>query len=100
MGGSKRQKVKKLLSPTRSTTPPPPPQQSALNDDDLMDDLLAQLESRDKAANQEAAAVVNEMEPTQLAEDLEGATKQDSKSRHKARQVRRLERSAALHDNG
>ncbi|KAJ3525510.1 hypothetical protein NM688_g8393 [Phlebia brevispora] len=87
MGGSKRNKVKKLLSPSRALTPPAP--DNALNDDDLMDDLLAQLDSRDKASQTEAATVVSEMQPTQVAEQAEAAPKQDSKSRHKARQARK-----------
>ena len=53
-----------------------------------MDDLLAQLDSRDKATKTEAATVVQEMQPDKVAEQAESASKQDSKSRHKARQVR------------
>lgn len=87
MGGSKRNKVKRLLSP-RSATPAPP--EPALNDDDLMDDLMAQLESKDVGTHTEAAVIVNEMEPIAVAEAAEAAPKQDSKSRHKARQVRLL----------
>ena len=87
MGGSKRNKVKKLLSPRSATPATSPPPEPALNDDDLMDDLMAQLESRDKAAQTEAAIVVNEMQPQAVAEMAEAAPKQDSKTRHKARQV-------------
>lgn len=93
MGGSKRSKVKKFLSPARPATPPEP----ALHDDELMDHLLAQLDSRDQATREETSIVVNEMHPTQVAENLEAATKQDSKSRHKARQVRLL--ATRLHLN-
>ena len=88
MGGSKRQKVKKFLSPTRLVTPSPPAAaESALNDDDLMDDLMAQLDSKDEAAKSETATVVAEMQPDKVVEQAETAPKQDSKSRHKARQV-------------
>jgi hypothetical protein len=90
MAGSKRNKVKKLLSPTRSVTPPPEP---SLDDDTLMDDLLAQLDEKDKASKEEAAAVLNEMSIQKVAESANAAPKQDSQSRHKARQVRSAERA-------
>ena len=90
-GGSKRSKVKKLLSPTRAVTPPPP--EPHMDDDTLMDDLLAQLDDRDKGSKEEAATVLSEMNVQKTAEDAAAtaSAKQDSKSRHKARQVRTAE---------
>ncbi|KAJ7063259.1 hypothetical protein C8F01DRAFT_1132228 [Mycena amicta] len=52
----------------------------AIYDDELVDDLFAQLDSRDEAATQESTDLLNEMQ---------GAAKQDSKSRFKARQARK-----------
>lgn len=89
MAGSKRNRVKKMLSPTRAITPPPPID-NAVDDDGLMDDLLAQLDSRDGAAQQQSAAVLHGMNIQEVADDRTAAPKQDSKARHKARQVRLL----------
>lgn len=83
MAGSKRNKIRKVLSPTRHATPPPEP----LHDDDaLMDDLLAQLDEKDSASRQEAATVLSEVSEQKTAE-AESAPKR-SRSRHEARQVR------------
>lgn len=86
MAGSKRNKVKKLLSPTRAVTPPPEP---SLDDDALMDDLMAQLDARDSSheSKQEAATVLGEMGARKTAEQEAAPSKQDSKSRHQARMV-------------
>lgn len=60
-----------------------------MDDEDLMDDLMAQLDSNDQTVQAESAVVLNEMQIKQAADTPPPATpKQDSKSRHKARQVR------------
>ncbi|TCD69746.1 hypothetical protein EIP91_006513 [Steccherinum ochraceum] len=79
MAGSKRNKIKNILSPVTSPPPPVPPE-----DDELMDDLFAQLDSKDQNVQAESAAVINEMQ-------------QDSKSRHKARQARKAAALAEQH---
>ena len=84
MAGSKRSKVKKLLSPTKAVTPQPEP---AMDDDALMDDLLAQLDSKDNAVQQEASTVLTEV-AAQKAADVADQPKKDSRTRHQARQVR------------
>ncbi|KAJ7097970.1 cysteine proteinase [Mycena belliarum] len=63
--------------------------ESSATDDDneLMDDLLAQLDSRDETVQQESANVINEMQINQTADASETASKQDPKSRFRARQV-------------
>ncbi|KAI0082718.1 cysteine proteinase [Panus rudis PR-1116 ss-1] len=83
--GSKRNKVKKALSPVLPTNPDPEP----VPDDDLMDDLFAQLDSRDKTVQTESANVLQEMNIDQVANDLDAAPKKDSKARYKARQARK-----------
>ncbi|KAJ7285884.1 hypothetical protein C8J57DRAFT_1051385 [Mycena rebaudengoi] len=80
----KRNKLKKALSPVL------PANMASTNDDDdqdLMNDLLAQLDSRDEIVQQESANVLNEMNLNQQANKLE--SKQDAKSRFKARQARK-----------
>ena len=61
---------------------------SEVQDDDLMDDLCSQLDSKDQNVQAESAAVITEMQVHQPVPDPR--TKQDSKSRHKARQVRTI----------
>ncbi|KAF8212283.1 hypothetical protein K438DRAFT_1806285 [Mycena galopus ATCC 62051] len=78
----KKTKLKKALDILPS---PPPPDE----DDGLMDDLLAQLDSRDQTVAQESANVLNDMQINEQAEALEAAAKQDAKSRFKARQARK-----------
>ena len=80
----KKNKLKKMLSPPQ----PPPPEDTTIDDDALMDDLLAQLDSRDDTVRQESATVLQEMQVQQVADQLENAPKKDSKARHKARQAR------------
>lgn len=77
--GTKKNKLKKAISPTQ---PPLAPHV----DDDLMDDLLAQLDSRDQTVQLESAAVINDIQKAET--DIESHTRQDPKSRFKARQVR------------
>ncbi|KAJ7046735.1 hypothetical protein C8F04DRAFT_207845 [Mycena alexandri] len=78
----KKNKLKKALDVFPS---PPPPE----DDGDLVDDLLAQLDSRDETVKQESANVLNDMQLNKQAHQLEGASKQDAKSRFKARQARK-----------
>ncbi|KAI0637043.1 cysteine proteinase [Trametes polyzona] len=80
----KKNKLKKMLSP-----PTPPPADTMVDDDELMDDLLAQLDSRDESTRKESATVLNEMQIGEVADKLESAPKKDSKARHKARQARK-----------
>ncbi|KAI0695925.1 cysteine proteinase [Cytidiella melzeri] len=87
MAGSKRNKIRKVLSPTRASVDSPPP---TINDDnDLMEDLLAQLDSRDKAAQEQSAEILKDASLDSVASNLEKESKQDSRSRHKARQARK-----------
>ncbi len=53
-------------------------------DEELVDDLLAQLDSRDKTVQAESALVLNEVQINQAASN---ASKPDAKSRFKARLV-------------
>ncbi|TFK42624.1 hypothetical protein BDQ12DRAFT_676516 [Crucibulum laeve] len=86
MAGSKRNKIKKALSPRQPSTPPP-----ILNneDDELMNDLLAQLDSRNQTVQEQSATVLNEMELNKQAARIEAQQKQDARSRFKARQARK-----------
>ncbi|KAK7054934.1 OTU protein [Paramarasmius palmivorus] len=79
--GSKKNKLKKAFSPaSKSPTPP------VLQDDDLMDDLLAQLDSKDQTVKQESANIIKEIQHT--AEE-QVTKKNDSRSRFQARQARK-----------
>ncbi|KAG6832377.1 hypothetical protein H0H92_002645 [Tricholoma furcatifolium] len=80
MAGSKKNKQKK--APLLSQNTPEPPV-----DEDLMDDLFAQLDSRDQVSQAESAAVINEVGARQ--ERANTRPKQDAKSRFKARQARK-----------
>ncbi|THH32125.1 hypothetical protein EUX98_g2074 [Antrodiella citrinella] len=88
MAAGKKNKLRKMLSPP-ATSPPPPSVHP--EDDDLMDDLFSQLDSKDQNVQAESAAVLTEMQVHQPA-----TAKKDSKSRHKARQVRK---AAAIADH-
>ncbi|KAI9064361.1 cysteine proteinase [Trametes sanguinea] len=81
---AKKNKLKKMLSP-----PTPAPVETTVDDDELMDDLLAQLESRDDSVKKESANVLNEMQIDKVADQLESAPKKDPKARYKARQARK-----------
>ncbi|GJE87204.1 OTU-like cysteine protease [Phanerochaete sordida] len=83
--GSKRNKIRKVLSPSRAAPPPPPPEPQ--DDDALMDDLLAQLDEKDQASKAEAATVLGEV-AQQKAEQADAAPSR-SRSRHQARQARK-----------
>ena len=79
----KKNKLKKMLSP-----PQPAPVADSADDDALMDDLLAQLDSKDEVVREESVTVLKEMQINEIAQKAEEAPKKDSKARHKARQVR------------
>jgi len=76
MAGSKRNKLKKVLSP---------PAPVAQDDEELMNDLMAQLDSRDKTVQAESANVLNAMQLDRQANTAQ--QKQDPKGRYQARQV-------------
>lgn len=77
--GSKKNKVKKILA---SSSTPPNPNNSAI-DDDLVDDLFAELDSRDKTVPQQEPASASAQAAAAAVLD-----KMSSKSRFMARQVR------------
>ncbi|KAG6854318.1 hypothetical protein C0991_008213 [Blastosporella zonata] len=81
MAGSKKNKPKRALPLPQDVSTPHV-------DEDLMDDLFAQLDSRDQTVQAESAAVITEVQ-TKQAERIDGRSKQDAKSRFKARQVRK-----------
>jgi hypothetical protein len=96
--GSKRQKIKDALSPVRNLVSPSNSGSSAPNtispnstlsteddNEDVLDDLLAELDSRGQngAAQAEAGQIVREMQ----AADQSSTSKGRSRSRHQARQV-------------
>lgn len=85
--GSKKNKVKKILAP--STTPPNPNPNVAV-EDDLVDDLFAELDSRDQTVQHLEPASAPALTAVGAALD-----KMSSKSRFKARQARKV---AALAD--
>ena len=88
MAGSKRNKIKKALSPKSIYSPPP-----ENNNDDLLDDLVAQLDAKDDTVKHEAATVIQEVD--QRAEE-QAKLKKDSRSRFEARQVRSSQFLSAL----
>lgn len=79
----KKNKLKKMLSP-----PQPAPMDDPVDDDALMDDLFAQLDSKNEVVREESATVLKEMQINEVAQKAEEASKKDSKARYKARQVR------------
>ncbi|KAJ6547516.1 hypothetical protein B0H19DRAFT_1166076 [Mycena capillaripes] len=79
----KKNKLKKAVDIFPHMSPP------ADDDDGLVDDLLAQLDSRDETVQQESANVLHDMELNKLADQIDGSSKQDAKSRFKARQARK-----------
>ncbi|KAJ8078734.1 OTU protein [Marasmius tenuissimus] len=79
----KKNKLKKILSPSNSN-PTSPPQ--VLDDDDLMDDLIAQIETNDKVSERASKAAAMQHQPL----DPPGSEqKQDARSRYEARQARK-----------
>lgn len=83
MAGSKRAKLKKALSPSSSLSPPPPPTDMA-DDDELMDDLLAQLDSRDTNVQATSSDILQEM---QEVREPDAPSAKSAKDRFKERQV-------------
>ncbi|CAL1704853.1 unnamed protein product [Somion occarium] len=83
--GSKRNKLKKALTPSQPAEPEPP----AVEDEELMDELFAHLDSKNQTVQTQSATVLNDMNISQIATDASNAPKQDSKARHKARQARK-----------
>ncbi|KAJ3573971.1 hypothetical protein NP233_g2091 [Leucocoprinus birnbaumii] len=80
--------VKKNKSKSKAAPLPPAPVADPV-DDDLMDDLLAQLDSRDQTVKQESAAVLDEIHIQKQAEQLEQKPKQSAKNRFQARLARK-----------
>jgi hypothetical protein len=85
MGSKKKNKGKRGFAPS----PPPSTSNHAVDDSDLVDDLLAELDSRDHSARQEPAPVLEEIRPRQAAQPAP-PDKAGSKTRFRARQVRPL----------
>ncbi|KAG6889312.1 hypothetical protein C0995_001968 [Termitomyces sp. Mi166 len=81
MGSSKKNKQKKTLSLSQDEPTPPV-------DEDLMEELFAQLDSRDQAVQAESVLVIDEVQAEQ-AERMNIRSRQDAKSRFKARQARK-----------
>ncbi|KAM5535222.1 hypothetical protein V8D89_011158 [Ganoderma adspersum] len=81
-------------SKSKKTVTPPP--EDLVDDDALMNDLLAQLDSKDEVVRQESATVLKEMKVDELANELDSAPKKDNKARFKARQAKK---AAALADS-
>lgn len=83
----KNSKSKKSSSTTQVLSP------VNVDDEELMDDLLAELDSRDQTVQTESAAVLQEITVSQTVETVERppsetqSSKQDAKSRFRARQV-------------
>lgn len=83
---------KKKSKAAQSTTSSVPIAVPDSVDDGLLDDLLAQLDEKDAAQQQEAATILHEADLNAQAETLESdpsATKKDSRARFEARKVRR-----------
>ncbi|KAG2145017.1 hypothetical protein BD769DRAFT_1419325 [Suillus cothurnatus] len=98
MAGSKKNKIKKFVSPSHNSTPD---QAQTEDDNALVDDLLAELDSRNQTVQQESATVLLEMQQHQENTVGDNARsvkkKQDSKSRHEARQARKAAALAQSH---
>lgn len=96
MAGSRKNKIKKFVTPSHSNNTPD--QAQTEDNNALVDDLLAELDSRDKAVQQESATVLLEMQEHQENRDntQPAKKKQDSKSRYEARQAKK---AAALAQN-
>jgi OTU domain-containing protein 6 len=78
MAGSKKAKLKKAFASASTSSP------SNADDQELMDDLLAQLDSKDKQVQSETATIINDIS---VNAQNEGQGKRDTKSRFLARQV-------------
>ncbi|KAG7452558.1 cysteine proteinase [Guyanagaster necrorhizus] len=82
MAGPRRSKLKK----SGNGFQPPPPE---VDDDDLMNDLMAQLDSRDGTVQVESAAVLQDMTLKKEIEKQERPQGKRSKDRFKERQARK-----------
>ncbi|KAG1782449.1 hypothetical protein EV702DRAFT_1176695 [Suillus placidus] len=100
MAGSRKNKIKKFVSPSHYSTPDSVQAQTEDNDNELVDDLLVELDSRNQTVQQESATVLLEMQEHQENTFKDNARpakkKQDSRSRHEARLARK---AAALAQN-
>ncbi|KAK7467120.1 OTU protein [Stygiomarasmius scandens] len=83
MGSSKKNKLKKASPPSQPATSP------EIDDNELMDDLIAQLDSKDQTVQVESAIVLQEIEINQQAKTAETNQKKDSKSRFLARKAKK-----------
>lgn len=90
--GSKRQKIKDALSPVRDLVSPrsPPMQESADDSSEVLDDLFAELDSRDKSQVDitEVAQIARDVQMNETVNEA-GSSKKRSRSKHEARQVSR-----------
>ncbi|KAK0483579.1 hypothetical protein IW261DRAFT_965108 [Armillaria novae-zelandiae] len=84
MAGPKKSKLRKA----RNGLPPPPPPPE-VDDDDLMNDLMAQLDSRDGTVRAESAAVLQDMTLEKDIVKEEKSQGKRSKDRFKERQARK-----------
>ncbi|KAG1827357.1 OTU-domain-containing protein [Suillus subaureus] len=98
MAGSRKNKIKKFVSPSHNSTPD---QAQTEDNNALVDDLFAELDSRNQTVQQESATVLLEMQQNQENAVGDNARsvkkKQDSRSRHEARQ--QAKKAAALAQN-
>lgn len=82
-------KKKKAAAPPAMT--PPIPILDNAEDEDLMNDLLAQLDSKDNSMDTESAKVLNDMELNKQADNIDrdnaNGKRKDPKGRFIARQV-------------
>lgn len=90
MAGSKRSKIRKAFSPTKNLVESPPP--PITDDNDLMDDLFAQLDSKDKTAQETSAEILKDANLDSVADNLERA----KRTRKTAKPSSKLARSVLL----
>ncbi|KAK0459682.1 uncharacterized protein EV420DRAFT_1537170 [Desarmillaria tabescens] len=83
MAGPRKSKLRK----TGNSLPPPPP--PGVDDDDLMNELMAQLDSRDQTVQTESATVLQDMTLEKDVESSEKPQGKRSKDRFKERQARK-----------
>ena len=94
MAGSKKNKIKKVFAPSSSSNAPPSSSKDINPDvddsDSLLDDLLAQIDSKQQHTDiEEAATVLRQIENTALAQD-QPQQRKSNRNRFEARQVRIL----------
>lgn len=81
--GSKKKKSKNSPTPVASAQEPLPD----VDNDDLLDELMAQLDAKDVVAQQEAAAVIQEVEINDADEIEAKSSKKGGRARFEARKV-------------